>query len=199
MAFQFTQTGQELQYLANEVTQLAGDYDETASYAIGDYCNYQGVVYRCTAATTGTFDAMAWTDNVIVMDAIKSLKARMTTAEGDIDAINTSLTPTLIPYTFTAGANVSLRGNPTVYRSGKTINIGVYFDATAQLANNATICNVSANLPKPVSSYVTAAVHGIASTEGVIQIERGDLTKIKTWGVLPAASYYYAQFCFLEE
>lgn len=206
MAYQFTQTGQEIQYLLDEAMQLAEEYDSSVSYAVGDYCSHEGTLYRCTTATTGTWDASKWTDNVIVLNALKTLKGRMDTAEGniqanadDISALNQSLTPSALSYTFTAGANVSLRGTSAVYKSGNIIHIGVYFDATAQLANNATICTVSGNLPKPITSYVTAAVHGIASTEGMIQIERGDLTRIKTWGVLPAASYYYAQFCYMAE
>lgn len=134
-----------------------------------------------------------------LINGLTTAASRITAAEGNIDSLNQSLTPSSLSYTFTAGANVSLRGTPAVYKSGNIIHIGVYFDATAQLANNATICTVSGNLPKPITIYVTAAVHGLASTEGMIQIEQGDLTRIKTWGVLPAASYYYAQFCYMAE
>lgn len=45
--------------LALEV--VASEYDDTASYAIGSYCIYSGVLYRCTTATTGTFDVSDWT------------------------------------------------------------------------------------------------------------------------------------------
>lgn len=102
MAFQFTQTGQELQDLIDRIYQLADEYDSSASYAVGDYCSYEGKIYRCTAATTGTFDASAWTDSIFVLDElqadISSLDTRLTTAEnnittaqGDITALNTSL------------------------------------------------------------------------------------------------------------
>ena len=91
MAYQFTQTGQELQYLIDRIYQIADEYDSSASYAVGDYCSYQGHIYKCTAATTGTFDASAWTDSIFVMDTIKALDTRLTTAEGDISALNLSL------------------------------------------------------------------------------------------------------------
>lgn len=45
--------------LALEV--VASEYDDTASYAIGSYCIYSGVLYRCTTATTGAFDVSDWT------------------------------------------------------------------------------------------------------------------------------------------
>ncbi len=98
MAYQFTQTGQEIQYLLDEAMQLAEEYDSSVSYAVGDYCSHEGTLYRCTTATTGTWDASKWTDNVIVLNALRTLKGRMDTAEGEIDAaqedisaLNTSL------------------------------------------------------------------------------------------------------------
>lgn len=45
--------------LALEV--VASMYDDIASYAIGSYCIYGGVLYRCTTATTGVFDVSDWT------------------------------------------------------------------------------------------------------------------------------------------
>lgn len=45
--------------LALEV--VASEYDDTASYTIGSYCIYSGVLYRCTTATTGAFDVSDWT------------------------------------------------------------------------------------------------------------------------------------------
>lgn len=45
--------------LALEV--VASEYDDTASYSIGSYCIYSGVLYRCATATTGVFDVSDWT------------------------------------------------------------------------------------------------------------------------------------------
>lgn len=90
MAYQFTQTGAELQDLIDRIYQIAEEYDPGTSYVIGDYCSSGGKVYRCTAATTGTFEPSKWTDSVIVMDAVKSLKGRMDTAEGEITSLQTN-------------------------------------------------------------------------------------------------------------
>lgn len=92
MAYQFTQTGQEIQYLLDEAMQLAEEYDSSVSYAVGDYCSHEGTLYRCTTATTGTWDASKWTSNVIVLNALKTLKGRMDTAEGNISSLNTAFT-----------------------------------------------------------------------------------------------------------
>lgn len=94
MAYQFTQTGAELQDLIDRIYQIAEEYDPSTSYVIGDYCSYGGKVYRCTAATTGTFAPSKWTDSVIVMNALKSVKDRVANVEtglahavDDIDAL----------------------------------------------------------------------------------------------------------------
>lgn len=46
---------------------VAEEYDSTSSYAIGDYCIYESVLYKCIGTTTGTFDSTKWT-SVVVTD-----------------------------------------------------------------------------------------------------------------------------------
>lgn len=41
-------------------TRDADLYDETATYNVGDYCIYADTLYRCTGATTGTWDLTKW-------------------------------------------------------------------------------------------------------------------------------------------
>lgn len=48
---------------------IAVEYDSTDSYAAGDYCIYQGDLYRCTASTTGSWDSSKWSQTV-VMDEV---------------------------------------------------------------------------------------------------------------------------------
>lgn len=48
---------------------IAVEYDSTDSYAAGDYCIYQGDLYRCTASTTGIWDSSKWSQTV-VMDEV---------------------------------------------------------------------------------------------------------------------------------
>lgn len=44
---------------------VAAPYDTTVTYAIGQYCLYEGNIYRCIAITTGAFDSTAWTQIVV--------------------------------------------------------------------------------------------------------------------------------------
>ena len=46
---------------------FAEEYDSTSSYAVGDYCIYESVLYKCIGTTTGTFDSTKWT-SVVVTD-----------------------------------------------------------------------------------------------------------------------------------
>lgn len=44
---------------------VASPYDNTTTYAIGQYCLYEGNIYRCIAITTGAFDSTAWVQIVV--------------------------------------------------------------------------------------------------------------------------------------
>lgn len=44
---------------------VAAPYDTTVTYAIGQYCLYEGDIYRCIAITTGAFDSTKWTQIVV--------------------------------------------------------------------------------------------------------------------------------------
>lgn len=44
---------------------VAAAYDSATTYAIGQYCLYEGDIYRCIAITTGAFDSTAWTQIVV--------------------------------------------------------------------------------------------------------------------------------------
>lgn len=44
---------------------VAAPYDSTVTYAIGQYCLYEGDIYRCIAITTGAFDSTAWVQIVV--------------------------------------------------------------------------------------------------------------------------------------
>lgn len=44
---------------------VAAPYDTTVTYAIGQYCLYEGNIYRCIAITTGAFDSTAWVQIVV--------------------------------------------------------------------------------------------------------------------------------------
>lgn len=36
------------------------EYDQSKTYAVGDYCIYENSLYKCTAAATGVWDATKW-------------------------------------------------------------------------------------------------------------------------------------------
>ena len=42
-------------------TDLADDYSTSTTYNVDDYCIYNGVLYICTATTTGAWDSTKWT------------------------------------------------------------------------------------------------------------------------------------------
>lgn len=47
---------------------VAAPYNSATNYAIGQYCLYEGNIYRCIAITTGTFDATKWTQIVVTSE-----------------------------------------------------------------------------------------------------------------------------------
>ena len=47
---------------------VAAPYNSATTYAIGQYCLYEGNIYRCIAITTGTFDATKWTQIVVTSE-----------------------------------------------------------------------------------------------------------------------------------
>ena len=66
----------------------ADEYDATAAYEVGDYCLYNGDLYKCnTAIATGgeTWDATHWTATQI-MDEVA------TAVDVTYDAVNEALT-----------------------------------------------------------------------------------------------------------
>ena len=50
---------------------IADEFDNTATYDVGDYCIYQGTLYKCISAITvaGQWDSTDW-DSTIVMDEV---------------------------------------------------------------------------------------------------------------------------------
>lgn len=45
---------------------IADDFDATESYAVGDYVVYEGVLYKCTTAHTGEWDASDFDDTQVM-------------------------------------------------------------------------------------------------------------------------------------
>lgn len=83
-------------------------YDSTQTYAVGDYCIYNNVLYKCIGATTGNFDSTKWTatkiteklttvvDNLTSTSATDALSAKqgkvLNDMIGDIETVLTTIT-----------------------------------------------------------------------------------------------------------
>ena len=70
-----------------KVNQIAAAFSTSTSYAVGDYCNYQGQIYRCTTAHSGAWNASNWTA-VFVTD---ELQAEASVRENAINAALASI------------------------------------------------------------------------------------------------------------
>ncbi|MDD3369121.1 MAG: hypothetical protein PHP50_09590 [Lachnospiraceae bacterium] len=74
----------------NKVMDMSvGEYDETYAYALGDYCRYNGVFYKCTTAVTQAeaFDSAKWT----ATDSASEIKDLKENFETEIGKTNSSL------------------------------------------------------------------------------------------------------------
>lgn len=68
---------------------LAAAYDSTAAYAVGDYCIYEGQLYRCTTAitTAEAWTAGHWTAAVLTDDIASGLSAEASTRSTNDNAL----------------------------------------------------------------------------------------------------------------
>ena len=55
---------------ASSIDIIADEFPDQVPYAVGDYCTYDGKIYKCTTATSSTsWNSSNWTE-VTVMDEI---------------------------------------------------------------------------------------------------------------------------------
>lgn len=68
---------------------LAAAYDSTATYAVGDYCIYEGQLYRCTTAitTAEAWTAGHWTAAVLTDDIASGLSTEASTRSANDNAL----------------------------------------------------------------------------------------------------------------
>lgn len=113
-----------------DITVIAAEYDDTASYAVGDYCTYDGLFYRCiTAVTAEAWDATKW-DEVTVGEELQdkastSDLATLQTTVGGITPHKASLT---IAYASWSGSDPYTQ---TITISGATITSNTKVDIQA--------------------------------------------------------------------
>lgn len=67
---------------------VAAEYDISETYAVGDYCTYQGQIYKCTTAVTvaGSFDANKWTA-VNLADQVAAISGDLLASTANLDAL----------------------------------------------------------------------------------------------------------------
>lgn len=129
-------TVKEVSDFANQ--NFAEEYDSTSSYAVGDYCIYESVLYKCTASTTGSFDNTKWT-SVVVTNEMGS-GGGGTGGHTIIDENGNSMTARA-GLQFVGGANVSddAINNKTIVDVASAGGIdGVFIDAENVIQTSTT-------------------------------------------------------------
>lgn len=82
-------------------------------------------------------------------------------------------------------------------RVGKIVFVDVYFDTTAQIANNARILTFTKALPKPINKYAIGACRSVSGNFALVSIEDNNPNYVAAWGPIPAGTYYYAQMVYV--
>lgn len=137
---------------------VAAPYNSATTYAIGQYCLYEGDIYRCIAITTGAFDSTAWTQIVVtgefrrVVELTSAQYSAFTSAEKNNGTLyiitDEETTADDIPYsagvsvadkldglstvetgTFTAGTNITVLRS-SLYKLGDIKFLSVIFRVT---------------------------------------------------------------------
>ena len=114
---------------------IADAFSELQTYAVGDYCIYESILYKCTTAvqTAGAWDSTKWTSCVVTDEMGSGGGGGSSTFAGLSDVSLTSLTDGDFPqYDATAQKwkNVAIAGvnvQPVVY-STEEREIGVWHD-----------------------------------------------------------------------
>ena len=149
MAFQFTQTGQEIQDILDLAQlQIAAPYDSASSYTAGDYCTKDDGFYVCTASTSGTWDGSKWSA-VTVGDVLE-------TAIANISSLNATLTQfingfSVSPTALTAYSSRAGTIEGGYIRIGNVVIVAVRFIA---LTANSSAAVYLQGLPRPNATIV---------------------------------------------
>lgn len=142
---------------------VAAPYDETVTYAIGQYCLNEGNIYRCIAITTGAFDSTAWVQIVVtgefrrVVEISSSAYAQLTSAEQNNGTLyvltDEETTADDIPYT--SGVSVADKlDSLKIIKTGKVYYSGLKGGGHA---DRVTV-TVTFDSPMPNANYVAFAM-----------------------------------------
>lgn len=154
---------------------VAALYDSSTTYAIGQYCLYEGNIYRCIAITTGAFDSTKWTQIVVtgefrrVVELTSAQYSALSSAEknnGTLYVITDEETTAAdIPYS--AGVSVA----------DKLDNVPTFDTLTTSDNNKLLGISVSG------SDISVGAVNPLAYSEGILTMDNTyiDTTEVNNW------------------
>lgn len=149
------------------------EYDETQTYAIGDYAIYNNIVYECTTAvsTAEPFDSTKWTATSIeqIIDGVK----------GDVSQLNSSLnnkldTPTVVEQAITINTNAGATGSGYIRVWGKvvTLNAQLRYPSSGTNLSLAWLPGQSINSYKPSSNtWLSCTYYSSSSKQAEAKIE----------------------------
>lgn len=119
--------------IGNICDSLAAEYDDTATYAIGDYCVYEAALYKCntTISTAEEWDAGHWTavtvadnkqEKLVSGTNIKTVNGTSILGSGNISA---GVNPNLLDnWYFVGGGSQQGGGQFPINQRGQTVYTG---------------------------------------------------------------------------
>lgn len=161
MAYQFTQTGAEIQDILDLAQlQIAAPYDSASSYTAGDYCTYGDGFYVCTASTSGTWDASKWSA-VTVGDGLETANANISSLNATITSFSNLFSAT--PTAPTAYSSRCTDISDGYIRVGNVVYVSVRFELSSA-TSGATV--VLQGMPYPLGTRGLTAIN--ASTNATL-------------------------------
>lgn len=146
----FTEVYEEIDTRAKK-TVITDAYDDTATYAVGNYCIYDNILYKCNTDidTAESFDSSKW-DAIKVTEEISNLTEEISDLDSNLGdvvllATATNLNVTGVDVTFTETLN-NFAYCYVVGGYGNTNNNGCIFFPTSVKDNITIQCSVNANV-----------------------------------------------------
>lgn len=170
---------------------VAAPYDDTVTYAIGQYCLYEGDIYRCIAITTGAFDSTAWVQIVVtgefrrVVELLSAEYSQLTPAEQNNGTIyiktDEETTAADIPYS--AGVSVADKIDElTTYSTTERV-VGKWTDGK-------TVYEKIIDVPMPTTANVMESTpHNIANIDTLVSYFAFDVYPNGT--IVPMPTYLW--------
>lgn len=163
----YTGSDKRLQFLFDMVSNFAPIYSNTATYAVGAYSIYQGILYKCVNAVTSgeNFDPSKWSQ-VLVMSEISS---------GGGGSI-VSITPTL--QSGTKIADFSINGVPDELYApsggGSGCNYSFLEQVVGTWTNGKPLYQITVDFGAVPNNSTKTVAHGVANIEEICNV----------WGIL---------------